>query len=65
MDLGGHAWSGAGLGEQHSVYQFKSMTDTTTISLTTDMRDRLFDRKRNSAETYEDVIDRLLAETSN
>jgi len=41
------------------------MTDTTTISLTTDMRDRLFDRKRNSSETYEDVIDRLLAETSN
>ena len=35
------------------------MTDTTTISLTTDVRDRLFDRKRNSAETYEDVIDRL------
>ena len=39
------------------------MTDTTTISLTTDMRDRLFDRKQNSAETYEDVIDRLLEQT--
>lgn len=36
-------------------------SETTTVTVSTDTRDELFQRKRHSSETYEDVLQRLLS----